>query len=137
MKKKLKELKAQARELIALGDSREKAQGLGMMRVIKAIQNKIRKSSEPKISPKEIEDFQREIGIVSSIVHESYFEELRQKEGSFYAHDQIGNIAPAIAKETIIVPLDKWEERKEDFESYVVRRARELFKTIDIKVEKF
>jgi hypothetical protein len=34
MKKKIKELKEQAQELIELGDSREKAKGYGMMAVI-------------------------------------------------------------------------------------------------------
>ena len=37
MKKLLKELKAQATELIEFGDSKEKAQGKGMMRVIRLI----------------------------------------------------------------------------------------------------
>lgn len=79
----------------------------------------------------------KEIGFVASIINESYFEELREAEGAMYAHDQIANIAVPIAQETIKVPENGWEARTEDFETYVIRRARELFATIDVKVTAF
>lgn len=96
----------------------------------------IRHAKVPELlNPLSMYSTEREIGFVASIIHESYFEELRKQEGVMWAHEQIANASPTIAKETIAVPKDEWEERKEDFESYVVRRARELFATIDIVVE--
>ena len=91
MKNKIKELKEQANELIDLGNSREKAEGLGMMRVINVFESD---KEEKEVLYVLDEDSINGIKINEKIRNEELFEYFIMDRKEFI-NDLIGWIAEA------------------------------------------